>query len=118
MPDCSHHGEGKHDKRDMTMPAVPGAGFVVSEAEFIFGGLEAVLNGPTAAFGLNQRVDGGPRRAPGREEGKIAIGDVVPDQHAPGPEAVIVFVVFLGFKVSAFAIAPVMPSRALGPGSR
>jgi hypothetical protein len=26
MPDCCHHGEGEHDKRDMAMPAMPGAG--------------------------------------------------------------------------------------------
>jgi len=25
MPDRGHHGEGEHDERDVTMPAVPGA---------------------------------------------------------------------------------------------
>jgi len=31
MPDCCHHGEGEHDKRDMAMPAMPGAGLVMVE---------------------------------------------------------------------------------------
>jgi hypothetical protein len=29
MLDGSHHGEGEHDERDVTMPAMPGSGFVV-----------------------------------------------------------------------------------------
>jgi hypothetical protein len=31
MLDGSHHGEGEHDERDVTMTAVPGSGFVVVE---------------------------------------------------------------------------------------
>src|SRR4029077_3085852 len=31
--DGSHHGKGEHDERDVTMPAVPGSGFVVVEPE-------------------------------------------------------------------------------------
>jgi hypothetical protein len=31
MLDGSHHGKGEHDERDVTMPAVPGSGFVVVE---------------------------------------------------------------------------------------
>ena len=50
MPDNSHHCEGEHDQRDMTVPAMPGAGFVVIEAEFVLGGFETVLDGPTMAF--------------------------------------------------------------------
>ena len=30
MLDGSHHGKGEHDERDVTMPAVPGSGFVVT----------------------------------------------------------------------------------------
>ena len=33
MLDGSHHGEGEHDERDVTMPAVPGSGFVVIEPD-------------------------------------------------------------------------------------
>src|SRR5271155_5996341 len=50
MTDGGHHGEGEHDQRDMPMPAMPGAGLVVIEAEFVLGGLEAVLDGPAMAF--------------------------------------------------------------------
>ena len=32
MLDGSHHGEGEHDERDVTMPAVPGSGFVAFPA--------------------------------------------------------------------------------------
>src|SRR5580704_4726079 len=37
MLDGSHHGKGEHDERDVTMPAVPGFGFVVVEPELVFG---------------------------------------------------------------------------------
>ena len=33
MLDGSHHGKYEHDERDVTMPAVPGSGFVVVEPE-------------------------------------------------------------------------------------
>src|SRR6476659_5829125 len=46
MLDGSHHGEGEHDERDVTMPAVPGSGFVVVEPELGFGCLEAILDRP------------------------------------------------------------------------
>ncbi len=57
MPDGGHHGESEHDKRHVAVPAMPGAGFVVVEAKFVLGGLEAVLNGPTLAFDFDQRLD-------------------------------------------------------------
>jgi hypothetical protein len=44
MSDGGGHGEGQHDQGDVAMPAVPGAGFVVVEAELVLGGLEAVLD--------------------------------------------------------------------------
>ena len=44
MLDGSHHGEGEHDERDVTMPAVPGSGFVVVEPELVLGSLKAVLD--------------------------------------------------------------------------
>ena len=50
MTDGGHHGEGEHDQRDMPMPAMPGAGLVVIEAELVLGGLEAVLDGPAMTF--------------------------------------------------------------------
>ena len=50
MSDGGGHGEGQHDQSDVAMPAVPGAGLVVVEAELVLGGLEAVLDGPAVAF--------------------------------------------------------------------
>ena len=50
MADGGGHGEGEHDQGDVAMPAVPGAGLVVVEAELVLGGLEAVLDGPAVAF--------------------------------------------------------------------
>ena len=41
MTDDGHHGEGEHDQRNVTVPAMPGAGFVVIETEFVLGGFEA-----------------------------------------------------------------------------
>ena len=43
-------GEGQHHQRDVTMPAVPGTGLVVVEAQFGLGRLEAVLDGPALAL--------------------------------------------------------------------
>jgi hypothetical protein len=40
--DRRHHGEAKHDKRDVTMPAMQGSGLVVVETELVLGRLEAV----------------------------------------------------------------------------
>ena len=36
MTDRGRHREGEHDERDVTMPAMPGARFIVVEAEFVF----------------------------------------------------------------------------------
>lgn len=36
----------------MTVPAVPGAGFVVVEAELVFGGLEPLFDPPARTFDL------------------------------------------------------------------
>src|SRR4051812_39935948 len=57
MTDRRHHGKGQHDERDMAMPAVPGSGLVVIEAELGLGSLEAVLDGPAMAFDPDQRLD-------------------------------------------------------------
>lgn len=49
MTDRDHHGEGQHDQRDMTVPALPGSGLVVVEAQFVLGRLEVVLDDPAIA---------------------------------------------------------------------
>ena len=78
--DGSHHGEGEYDERDVTMPAVPGSGFVVVEPELVFGCLEAILDRPAMAFDRDQRFDGCSCWAPGGEEGEVIIGDTTTDQ--------------------------------------
>ena len=61
--DRGHHGEGQHDERDVTVPAMPGAGLVVVEAEFVLGGFEAVFDRPAMAFDFRQSFDAGSGRA-------------------------------------------------------
>src|SRR5215213_2517318 len=46
IADSRHHGEGQHDQRDVSVPAVPRARLVVVKTEFRLGGLESVLDGP------------------------------------------------------------------------
>jgi len=114
MSDGGGHGEGQHDQSDVAMPAVPGAGLVVVEAELVLGGLEAVLDGPAVAFHLDQGVDAGPGRTPGGEEGQVAIGDVAADQQATGPEARSGLVVFGGVQIGQLTVGPVMQPGPLG----
>lgn len=71
----------------MAVPAVPGPGFVMVEPEFVFGGLESVLDRPAMALDLGQDFDGCSKRAPGGEKGHIPIGDGAPNQQAPRPKA-------------------------------
>src|SRR5487761_1775469 len=74
MPDGGHHGEGEHDQRHMPMPAMPRAGLVVIEAEFVLGGFKAVFDGPAMAFDRYQLFHGHALGAPRREERKVAVG--------------------------------------------
>src|SRR5918911_1709620 len=80
-----HHGKGQHHQRDMPVPTMPGAGLVVSKPELGLGRLERVLDGPAPPLDAYQRRDPGPGRAPGREEGKLAITEVAADQEAARP---------------------------------
>ena len=54
MPDGGHHGESQHDERGVAMPSMPGAGLVMIKAKLVFCRLEAVLDGPAAAFHAHQ----------------------------------------------------------------
>lgn len=80
MTNDGHHGECEHDQRDVTMPAVPGSGFVVVEAELVLGGFKTVFDGPAVSFHRHQLFDGCANRTPCREEGQITIGNVLADQ--------------------------------------
>ena len=87
VADGRQHGEGQHDERDVPVPAMPGAGLVVVETELGLGGLEGVLDRPALPFDSDQRLDPGAGRAPGGEEGELAIGEAAADQKAPRPQA-------------------------------
>ena len=117
MADHRHHGEGEHGHGNVTMPAMPGSALVVIEAEFVFSGLEAVLDRPAMAFDRDQRFDGRSCRAPGGEEGKIAIGDAATDQQAACPQAVVGAVELPGMEIGQFEIAPIMQPRSFAPVS-
>jgi hypothetical protein len=114
MPDGGHHGEGEHDERDVAVPAVPGPGFVVVEAELVLCCFETVFDGPAMTFDLDQCLDRGSRRAPGGKVGEVAIGNITPDQQAACLQAMIFIVEFFGVEIGQFKVAPVMQPRAFG----
>ena len=118
MSDCGHHGKGEHGHGNVTMPAMPGSALIVIEPEFVFRGLETVLDRPPMAFDGDQRFDGRCRRTPGGEEGEIAIGDATTDQQTTRPQSLIGAVGFFGLEIGQFEITPVMQPRSFGSGSR
>ena len=104
----------------MAMPAMPGAGLVMVESEFIPGGLEAVLDRPAVAFDQDQSFDARSGRAPNGEERQVAIGDIAADQQPAGPEiagpqARSVLIIFVRLEVGELELSPVVQPRA--PGS-
>ena len=101
MPDRGHHGEGQHDERDVAVPSMPGAGFVMIKAQFVFRCLETVLDGPAAAFNADQFLDRGSCRSPGGEESQIVICDNAADQKAARPKAGTACIVFTGIDIGA-----------------
>src|SRR3974390_1943773 len=113
MTDGGHHGKGEHDQRDVSMPAVPGAGFVVIEAEFVLGGLEAFLNSPAMTFPRDQFFCGCALGAPSGEEGQSTISNAAADQQPSGPFAGEDAVVFSGLKIGEFEIGPIVQAWTL-----
>src|SRR3954462_8826332 len=55
-----------------------------------------------------------PGRAPGREEGELAVGDGAPDQQAARPQAGKAVVVLGGLEVGQLQVGPAVEPRALG----
>ena len=104
MSDRRHHGEGEHSHGNVTMPAMPGSALVVIEAEFVFRGLETVLDRPPMAFDGDQRFDGCCSWTPGGEEGEIAIGDATTDQQTTRPQSLIGAVGLFGLEIGQFEI--------------
>ena len=98
----------------MTMPAMPGSGFVVVEPELVFCGLEAVLDRPAMSFDFDQRLDRRPHRTPSGEVSEIVVGDMTADQQASSPQAVAFIIELLALKIGQFEIAPIMQPRSFG----
>jgi len=63
-PDGPREDEGEHHQRDVTVPALPTAGFIVREPQFGLGGFEGVLNGPATPLDTDQHRQRRPPRAP------------------------------------------------------
>ena len=114
--DGGQHCKGQHDERDVPVPAVPGTGLVVVEAQLVFGRLEAVLNGPAPALDCHQGFPSGPGGAPGSEKGQVTISDSAADQQAPCPKTGQVLVVFGGLKIGQFQVGPLEQPLTLGSG--
>jgi hypothetical protein len=108
MTDDGHHSEGEHDERDMPVPAMPGAGFVVIEAKFVLGSFEAVLDRPAMTFDRDQLFYGRALGAPCGEEGEVAVGNVAADQKASRPLSREGAVVFCGIEIGQFEIGPIV----------
>ena len=110
MANDSHHGEGEHDEADVAVPAMPGAGLVMIEAEFILGSLKTILDSPAMTFHRHQLCDRRALGTPSGEEGQIITGDVAADQEASCP--------FLGnnagLKICQFDVSPIVQTRPLG----
>ena len=119
MADESHYGEGEHDERDMAVPAMPGARFVVIETEFVLGGFKTVLDGPAAAFDRYELFHGRALGTPRGEEGEVAVGNVAADQQTPRPFPREGAVVFAGLEIGPFEIGPWRrkPRRHRGPAA-
>src|SRR5262249_17933681 len=87
--------------------------FVVVEAEFVLGCLEAVFDRPAMSFHPDQCFDGRALRAPCCEKSEIAVGDIATDQQAACPYTSEGIVIVAGVEVGQFQIDPVMEPLAL-----
>ena len=114
MAYAGHHGEGEHDERYMPVPAAPGAGLIVVQAQFGLGGLEAVLDGPAAALDLDQLGCARAGRAPRGEDRRLAVGQAAPEQQAAGPGAAQRLVELGRIKVGQLQVGPIVEPCALG----
>ena len=99
----------------MVMPAMPGAGFIMVEAEFVLGRLETFLNPPTCSFHADQSVDRRAVRAPGGEIGAFTTADAAPDQQTARPQTRRGGIELCGVKIGQRAIGPVVEPFTLVP---
>ena len=67
------------------MPAMPRAGLVMVEPEFVLGRLKTILDRPAMSLDRDQGFDARSKRTPSGEERQVPISDVAADQQAPRP---------------------------------
>ena len=79
------HGEGEHDHGNIPVPAVPGAGFVMIETQFVLRDFEGLLDRPAMPLDLDQGRDISVRRTPRGEAGHGPGAAVATDQEAMHP---------------------------------
>ena len=78
------------------------------EAEFVLGGLKAVLDRPTTTLDFRKLFDGRSLWRPGREEGEVAVGDLAADQEAARPRLAFErLAVLTGVEIGEFDISPI-----------
>ena len=118
VADGCHHGKCEHDHGDMAVPSMPGPCLIVIEAEFIFGGFEAVFNGPATTFDQDQFFHRRALGTPCREEGEITIGNVATDQQSSGPKSGERGVILVDIEIGQLEIGPIIKARALGTFTR
>ncbi len=114
MSDHCHHGKGEHCQRDMAVPAMPGAGFIMVEAEFVLGGLETVFDRPAMSFDMNESVHACSCGTPRGEEGEIAVSNVTSNEDAAGPGPIRAVVERFRIEVRQFDIGPVVQPWPFG----
>lgn len=96
------------------MPAQPGAGPVVIEAEFVVGGLRAVLDHPAVALDPGQRFDRCASGTPRRDERRVVAANATADQETARARTRPTFVAPAGIEVGEFQIGPIIAPLALG----
>ena len=110
MADDGHHGEGEHDEGDMAVPAMPGAGIVMIEAEFILGSFKTIRDSPAMTFHRDQLCIGVPL---GHQVEKKARSPVAmlrrikrPRVHSPARVS--------AREIGQFDVGPVVQTRPVG----
>src|SRR4051794_23148019 len=99
----------------MTMPAVPGSGFIVVQPKLGLGHFKALLDRPAMTLHRDQCLNRSACGTPSREVGLLAIADAAPDQQAARPQAMVARPTELGgIEIGQFEICPVIQPWPLG----
>jgi hypothetical protein len=95
MTDDGHDGEGQHDERDVTMPAEPGAGFVVIETSS-FLAVSKLSSMATRAWAKRFNAKAGRMPTEGQTADYSAIADGIADGTVNKVDISITAKTFLG----------------------